>query len=173
MFPSEEETKKEIEAQDEAGVVIIAPHPDDEIIGCYEIITNKELSSAVIYSDKTNGKRREEAITVREYTNIKLQMFQQSIPPSLLKSTNTFYFPDPIYEIHPMHRQWGLIGESMARGGFNVIFYTTTMTAPYIHEIDEPEKKEELLNKVYKSQSDLWKYEKKYVLFEGRCKWLF
>lgn len=173
MIPSEEEAKKEIEAQDQAGVVIIAPHPDDEIIGCYEIITNKDLSSAVIYSDKIDGKRREAAVTLREYSNIKLQMFQQSIPPSLLKDTNTFYFPDPVYEIHPLHRQWGLIGESMARGGFDVIFYSTSMTAHYIHEVDEPEKKKELLNKVYKDQSDLWKYDHRYFLFEGRCKWLF
>jgi hypothetical protein len=47
------------------------------------------------------------------------------------------------------------------------------MTAPYIKEVEKPEEKEELLNKVYPDQKDLWKYEKKYVLFEGYCKWIF
>jgi len=67
---------------------------------------------------------------------------------------------------------WGMIGESMLRSGINIIFYNTNMNAPYIHELKDSKEKEELLNKVYPSQKSLWEYEKKYVLYEGRNKWI-
>ena len=41
-----------------------------------------------------------------------------------------------------------------------------------LSEKDQKEK-EAMLNEVYPSQSDLWKYEKKYILFEGFSQWLF
>lgn len=155
-------------------LVIIAPHPDDEIIGAYETLVEPSNKITVIYSGDTESKRREEALKLREhFTTVKAQLFQTTIPQPYLQRNTTFYFPDPIYEIHPDHRQWGFIGESLARGGFDIIFYSVIMNAPYIHKVNDTNKKEELLNKVYPSQKDLWKYDKKYVLFEGKCKWIF
>lgn len=153
---------------------IIAPHPDDEVIGCYEIINNKENSVVVMYSGDVDAKRREEALKLRkERENVIAQLFQNSIPPTVLTDPNiTFYFPDPVNEIHPIHRAWGMVGEGMARDRKDVIFYTTLMNVPYIHEVTQPFK-EDLLNTVYPSQKTLWEYEKKFILFEGRCKWVF
>ena len=153
-------------------IIIVAPHPDDEIIGCYEILTTAR-KPIIIYSGDIDAGRREIVLNLKEHIDCKLQLFQMAIPQTFLDKNNTFYLPDPIYEIHPKHREWGMLGESLARNGFNVIFYNTTMTAPYIHECKDPEKKEELLNKVYPDQKSLWEYEKKYVLFEGYCKWIF
>ena len=153
--------------------IIIAPHPDDECIGMYEILKNEE-SKIIIYSGDTLNSRREIALKLRdEIPSIKLQMFHMSIPQSLINKENIFYMPDPYFEIHPKHREWGFIGEQMARQGLNVIFYSTIMNTPYIHEVKEPQEKENLLNKIYPDQSDLWKFEKKFILFEGRCQWLF
>lgn len=150
--------------------IIIAPHPDDEIIGCFEAMRDHAI---IIYDGDTPKERREEALKLRKhYPQIK-QLFQKSIPPQLKNSINMFYFPDPVYEVHPLHRYWGCIGEQMAREGAFVIFYNTTMTAPYIHEVGNVNKKEAILNEVYESQKSLWRYEKKYVLFEGYCKWMF
>ena len=154
--------------------VIIAPHADDEIIGCYEIINNPDNKIAVMYSAELESDRRQEALQLREHrNNISMQLFQNSIPPTMLTDPNiTFYFPDPINEIHPAHRIWGMVGEGMARDKKDVVFYTTIMNAPYIHEVNDDDK-EKLLDTIYPSQKSLWEYEKKFVLFEGRCKWLF
>ena len=157
-----EEKKKEI--------VIIAPHPDDEIIGTWEIIQKEK--PIIIYSGNTPQDRRKEASKLKEHVDIKAQLFQMSIPSSFINPNVTIYCPDPISEINPEHRMWGMMGESLSRQGIDVIFYSTNMNVPYIHEVKEPEKKEELLNKLYPSQSSLWKYEKKYILYEGRCKWI-
>ena len=108
-----------------------------------------------------------------EIENVKTQLFLNTIPSSLLNYNTVYYFPDPISEVHPLHRQYGNMGEAMARSGYDVIFYTTLMNVPYIHEVKDSKGKEELLNKVYPTQKSLWEYEKKFILFEGRIKWIF
>jgi hypothetical protein len=154
-------------------IVIVAPHPDDEIIGCYSVLSG-EKSIVIIYSSNVEARRKEEALNLKdERSNVKAQLFQNSIPPHFHKKDINFYFPDPSTELHPDHRVLGMMGEQYARQGFDVTFYTTNMQTPYIHEIKDWKTKEALLNKVYPSQADLWKYEKKYVLFEGFCKWIF
>jgi len=153
--------------------IIIAPHPDDELIGCFDIIRKKE-PCMIIYGGETESKRREETKEVKEFfDNVVGQLFLMNVPAHLLTKENTFYFPDPIYETHPLHRYYGMLGESIARSGKDVIFYSTNMNSPYIHEVKEPDEKERYLNIIYPSQKSLWEYEKKYILFEGYCKWIF
>jgi len=151
--------------------IIIAPHPDDEIISSFEVL--KE-GSIIIYDGETPLERREEAMKLKDEIQV-IQLFLKSIPTNLMNDKVTFYFPDPIYENHPLHRQWGMLGEGLARSKCDVIFYTTNMNTPYIHELSDSDKqkKEDLLNKVYPSQKLLWASEKKYIIFEGRCKWIF
>ena len=153
-------------------IIIVAPHPDDEIIGCYEVM-KADKKPIIIYGGNTEHDRRQEVKNVKKFFDVKVLMFQTTIPPNLLQAENTFYFPDPTYENHPLHRAYGFQGEGLARGGFNVIFYSTNMNAPYIHEVADPGDKKMLLESCYPSQSDLWKYDHKYFLFEGYTKWMF
>jgi len=151
--------------------VIIAPHMDDEIIGAYEYLITK--NPIILYTEDASKERQEEALKLKDFVQIKAQMFLRNIPNQLLSFDNIFLVPDPYFESHPAHRSQGFIGEQLARKGHNVIFYTTNMTAPYIKEVYDPKGKEDLLNKIYPSQKFLWEYEKKYVIFEGKCKWIF
>ena len=152
--------------------IIIAPHPDDECIGCYEVL-NSGVKCIIIYTSDVDNNRKEEALRLKNHTNIKGQMFIKSIPSNLLHPSNIYYFPHPIYETHPDHRIQGIAGEQLARSGFNVIFYITEMNAPFKFECKTSEKKEGLLNEIYKSQRSMWEYEKKYILFSGYDKWVF
>lgn len=154
--------------------VIIAPHCDDEIIGCFEQLTNSSNNLVIIYSGDADSERREKAMKLKEKVpNIKSQIFQLSIPQPFLNLQNKFFFPDPSYEIHPKHREWGFIGEQLARQGFDVTFYNTLMNAPYIHESQKPDDKKFLLDEIYPDQKSLWEYDHRYYLFEGYVKWVF
>jgi hypothetical protein len=155
-------------------VIIVAPHPDDEIIGCYSILKNKDLSPIIIYTENVSNERREEALKLKDFIpNIKIQLFQKTIPGHFLSPFNTYYFPDPTYEFHPAHRMSGATGEIFLREmKYNIIFYSINMQAPYIFEVKDKENKKELLDEVYPSQKSLWESNAKYYLFEGYCKWL-
>ncbi len=157
-------------------LIIIAPHPDDELIGCWSMLNHSKIKPVIIYtSPNIPEKRKNEALRLKEFTRVQVQLFLNNIPTQFLSKENTFLFPDPIYDTHPDHRSAGAVGEDIARKGGNVIFYSTEMNTPYKYALDETNvnQKESLLNNVYSSQSDLWKYEKKYILFEGFNQWLF
>lgn len=154
--------------------IIIAPHCDDEIIGCFEVLNNTNNNVTIIYDAETDTERRKECLKLKDFfSSVKHQIFHVSFPSSYLNGEVTIYAPDPTNELHPLHREWGCLAEKLARDGNDVIFYTTNMNVPYIHEVKEWKKKEEVLNQVYPSQKDLWLYEKKYIFFEGRTQWIF
>lgn len=154
--------------------VIIAPHPDDELIGCFEILDDPNQSITIIYGADATAARRKEALKLKEvFPTVGNQVFHASVPSTYITTEVTLYFPDPSTENHPAHRGWGSIGESLARDGLDVVFYSTIMNTPYIHECKDPMKKEAMMDRIYASQKQMWAYEKKYILFEGRCKWMF
>ena len=163
----------EEENEPRSDLIIIAPHPDDEIIGAYKYLTEFNAHPIIIYSADLDAKRKESTLKLKEHIDCQVQLFQMSVPQPFLKAENRFLFPDPIYELHPVHRAWGFMGEQMARNGFDVTFYSTNMNAPYIHEVQEPQKKRKLLEKVYFDQKTLWEFDHKYFLFEGYSKWIF
>lgn len=152
--------------------VIIAPHFDDEIIGCYEILTNEMFKPIIVYMQEDEERKIESFELKKINDRVQVQLFQKSIPSLILKKENTLFFPDPVYEFHPDHRKWGAHGEELLRQGFNVIFYNVNMQAPYIHEVKDFKQKRHMLEKVYPSQKNLWKFDAKYYMFEGRCRWI-
>lgn len=154
--------------------VIVAPHCDDEIIGTYEVLKNKK-NIAIIYSTYNDEKRMKHARKLPKlFPAIKVQtQYREVIPYHLTSREYTYYGPDPTTEIHPAHRQWGFYLEQMARDGYNVIFYTTLMNTPYIHEVSTWQDKKKALDRIYPDQKNLWQFDHKYFLFEGYTQWIF
>lgn len=156
----------------ETNIIIIAPHPDDEIIGTYQIV--KKYKTFIVYDAGTPQFRREESQKLRDEFDITAQAYMSTVPPLWLKMPNTvLFFPDPIYERHPLHRQWGQMGEMIARSGQRVIFYNTIMNAPYIHEVADSDEKRDVLDKYFESQKTMWEWNHKYFLFEGYNSWIY
>ena len=152
--------------------IIIAPHADDEVIGCFEILESGK-PIIILYTDDIDHERKKECLELRKaYENIKAQLFLRTIPQNFLDTKNTYYFPCPS-DTHPLHREQSFIGEQLARNGFDVIFYSTEMNVDYKYECRNPVRKKEIMDGYYSRQSDLWKYDHKYFLFSGYMKYVF
>lgn len=144
--------------------VIIAPHADDEIIGCHTLLTQGLVSDVFFCMD-----------TGMEETLLSAQKFGFVVHHinELPMSNNCVYlFPDHTHELHPLHRHFGNMGEIMLRDGYEVLFYSTNMNAPYIHEVLYPEMKRRDLEQCYSRKKSLWEYDHRYFLFEGYVKWI-
>jgi len=144
--------------------VIIAPHADDEIIGCYELLKTG-LVKQVFFCSETAV---EEAISSSELYDFNAKHVDY-LP---MQMSLCYLFPDPTHEFHPLHRHFGQIGEAMVREGYDVIFYTTNMNTPYIHEVERNELKRFDLERCYSKKKSLWLMDHKYFLFEGYTKWI-
>ena len=154
-------------------VIIVAPHPDDEIIGNFELLTNPDISPIIIYTEDVPNDRRQESMNLKKFVpNVKVQLFANHIPENLLNPKTPLYFPDFVNEFHPDHVKIGNRGLELFHKGLNVIFYSIQMNTKYIHTVKDFKGKRHLLEKVYPSQKDMWKFDHKYFLFEGRYQFL-
>jgi len=153
--------------------IIVAPHPDDEIIGCFDILNNPDNRIIIVYINDIDKKRKEETKKIKEiFNNVKATVYLNQIPQHLFNDKPIIHYPDPIYETHPTHRLQGNIGEQLLRYmDLHVIFYSINMNAPYIYENKDWESKRIALDTIYPSQKKLWESDHKYFLFEGHCRW--
>lgn len=145
--------------------VIVAPHADDEIIGCFELLKEGHVARVLFHDDKALT----EAATSSEHFLFGRMLFEDN---DFDKPGYTYLFPDPIHEVHPLHRKYGHLGEELLRGGARVIFYSVTMYAPYIHEVANPKQKQAALDLLYPNKKQLWEFEHKFFLFEGYNQWI-
>lgn len=154
--------------------ILIAPHGDDEIIGCYQLLCRARAHQEIVKVFYPMGVGSWEQYTCTSFNLIPvtdvigLHAGMSPVPDICLHA------PDPHFETHPEHRHWGMYAERLFRDG-NVgalCFYSTIMNAPYIFEVSEPQKKRQALDDCYPSKSSLWKYDHKFFLFEGSCRWM-
>ena len=83
---------------DKPECVIIAPHFDDEIIGCYEVIMNPLIKPIIVYL-QDDEERKKESLSLKKFIDrIQVQLFQKSIPSVVIDPKNVLYFPDPYFE---------------------------------------------------------------------------
>lgn len=142
--------------------IIIAPHPDDEIIGCYRLFKN-QLIKKIIYIYPIDTNRLEE---IKQFS-LNYGIEYEIIPIELLYENldrEESYLVPSLNDHHPLHRQVNTMLRTFKKG-----YYSIDMNTEYIQELSKEESKEKefILNRYYPSQSSLWSVDKKYVLFEG------
>jgi hypothetical protein len=154
-------------------IVIIAPHPDDEIIGCYEVIKNAQRNVFIVYNPTDDIVRQKEVLKLRSsFPQIKSQFFLNEIPPALLHKNNVLYYPCR-EDTHPSHQKHYEVGRSLwMEHDMDVVFYSTEMNVHYKHEVEDWIEKRKLLNHIYSSQSSLWQTDARYYYFEARIKYM-
>jgi LmbE family N-acetylglucosaminyl deacetylase len=140
-------------------IAIWAPHADDEIIGCYHVLMSKEKVQVYYGGMIEDGCKRASRLFGFEFHHL----------GNLAHPWDVVYAPDPNVDMHPEHQRIGGLAQQLFRAGKirRVIHYCTTMQASYIFEVLDPEAKRSALDQCYPEKADLWRYEWKYVLFEG------
>jgi len=165
--------------------ILIAGHPDDELIGAFRLIKSG-LIDGVVYLDATPERYALAQVAGKElgfdtrklnfssFCNLFQCQYSDYPNPGVAlaydlfgvrNSESTFLVPD-IADNHLLHKAVNCI---MRLGGCRLGYYTTEMNTGYTKELSEEEKNEkrEMLNKYYPDQASLWENDWKYFLFEG------
>lgn len=148
--------------------IIIAGHPDDELIGCCGLI-KRRMIDLVVYLDAPM-ERLGRAFQVGEEFGFKansigfkdLYAFLTRIPD---RRESICFVPD-VADRHLLHKAINLTARM---SGCRLGYYTTDMNTGYTKEllVNEQEEKRKILNKFYPDQRSLWENDWKYFLFEG------
>ena len=145
--------------------IIIAPHADDEIIGCFTKIWTNDIHG-VIYIDTTQ-EREMEARRLCKAFNIRCWFLCGNVWNLLsLPPRYTYYIPSP-EDGHPLH---SLVYYLMFHEYPNLVVYSTQMKDYFVKEVENPQYKRSMLDRYYPSQKSLWEFDHKYFLFEGYAK---
>ena len=149
---------------------IVAPHCDDETIGCYGILKEARMLSPVSvqpcqfgYEDLScrldevrhavmlaAGDNQHHASVLRPLNPMALIESLTKRSASIMESETLAYcvcwFPDPDFETHPQHKLVGQIGRHFATMTANadspivVGFYSINMKAPYVYPLSEEDR---------------------------------
>jgi hypothetical protein len=140
-------------------VAIWAPHPDDEIIGTYGVLSNPNVT--VYYQSEFNS----DPGIVRAAAMFGFKTSYLNIEH---RSWDVVYAPSD-FDFHPLHQRISHQAQAMFRDGCinRLIFYTTTMMVPFVFEEPNPELKRAALNYCYPEKRSLWEYDHRYFLFCG------
>jgi LmbE family N-acetylglucosaminyl deacetylase len=152
--------------------LVIAPHGDDEIIGCYGLLREVRLYNEVAAIYYPNGIGSDPGPErVSKMFNVTIFDTQSEYTKWLsgVRTDVCFHAPDPYFEHHPSHKRYGAFAEQVFReGGIeSLYFYSTRMDTPYYFEVPDPEEKRQALNVCYPEKRSLWEYDHRYFLFES------
>lgn len=142
------------------GVLIIAPHVDDELIGCYSVITNPDNRVSVVYLHELTMERLAEA------TQASSAFGFDAFPDSSVLTEEFIRGFDRVYV--PSRRDWH-IAHREANAKYRVLathFYSVDMPQGIFLGNEISQAKHAALDRCYPSQSALWMANAKYYLFE-------
>jgi hypothetical protein len=145
--------------------VVVAPHPDDELIGCYHLFRKKLVKKVLYYNlNRMSKARQKEAVNFCKDMGVEYNILTDSSISELSK-TETYLIPFST-DHHPEHK-W--IHSLFKHHFTNIGFYSIDMNNDFVRELDEKDKtaKKRMLDTYFPSQKSLWKSDWKYWMFEG------
>ena len=150
-------------------VVIIAPHVDDEVIGCYSILSAGNVSKVIYVTDfgEVTEARRVEAIRAsRMFGFDPVFCTLAEIAENTLTST-VIYAPN-IADNHPHHKVVNMFVRSMPSTALmSIRYYSIDMNvSPKLLSPEDRTSKLNVLNLLYPTQAELFASDAKYFLFE-------
>lgn len=141
-------------------ILVIAPHIDDELIGCSSLFRNriKYQSISVLYVSELTNVRYQEAYRFTNY--FKCSLFTQPNEVDFLLY-DSIYIPDG-KDAHIAHK---LVNQQYIDVATHV--YSVDMNPAYPLPEEYAKWKLKTLNEFYLSQKSLWENNAKYWLFEN------
>ena len=149
--------------------VIVSPHNDDAVIGCWELVARGEVKK-IIYINENNEDALNEIKRFCEDFKIELDVCSdvgnvfKIVPLALID--NCIILVPSNNDHHPEHKLCSSLQYIIGRDYIGL--YSIDMNEQWVRETGNPKEKEEILNKYFPSKKDLWEYDKKYILFEGK-----
>lgn len=171
---------------------IVAPHCDDEVIGCYSVLKGPNVAvQPIVFGNEDLSYRVDETRHAMGLLNTSGEVLRPVRPMALLESltkriaslmeATTYayfivWFPDPDFEVHPHHKLIGQIGRHLAHevaheeSPIVVGFYSINMKAPYILPLsrEEQQEKRHVLYVAFESQRGYFDTNHESFIFEGR-----
>ncbi len=145
--------------------IIISPHSDDELIGCFSLI-KKGMIDEVIHIDPDPKRFALAEIVGKELGfNVTSLTFRYLVDFLKTGHPYTYFVPD-VADNHLLHKAINCVARL---SGCRLGYFSTDMNTGYVKELSAEMKREKLLalNKFYPDQASLWGRDWKYFLFEG------
>lgn len=147
---------------------IIAPHVDDELIGCYSLFS-LGLVESVHYIEPVEPSRMDEAKVFCKASEC-VPHFGAALTYLPDSADHTIYCVPSPTDRHPLHRIVFHHALDWKRAhNYPLLVYSIDMYDYFVHELPSPDSfaKHNLLNNYFPSQRTLWEYDFRYFLFEG------
>lgn len=146
-------------------IVILAPHVDDEMIGCFTQLHMQRVKT-VYYFYEVDDERHDEAISASEFFGFEPVFLNGNMTGIKGESADTIFMVPNINDAHPDHKavnQFAKRSLSM----YKLRFYSVDMNVKFnVLSTEMRARKESMLKNVYLSQAKLFENEK-YFLFES------
>lgn len=142
-------------------MIVIAPHPDDELIGCWSVISSGQVTDVFYCFDFDQGRMAEAEACASIFGFI--PHFGSPSQEELIKRNKPLLLP-AITDAHPQHKE---INRQYRSLGLPTKFYSVDLDHNQKTLLSTRDLKLQALNEIYVSQKSLWQNNASYWLFEN------